>query len=119
MRHVQFVWCYVKSIKNISVTMPRSWCSSASIVCDYILDDRVRSPAEVKDFSSSLCVQTSSGPPNLLYNGYRGVLSPRLKRGLGVTLTTDPHLVSKLGMRSYISSLSCRLHGVAGQFYFA
>jgi hypothetical protein len=31
---------------------------------DYGLDDRaigVRSPAEAKDFSSSLCVQTSSG----------------------------------------------------------
>jgi hypothetical protein len=33
-------------------------------VSDYGLDDReieVRSPAEVKDFSSSLCVQTGSG----------------------------------------------------------
>jgi hypothetical protein len=39
--------------------------SSGSIVSDYGLDDRaigVRSPAEVQDFSSSLCVQTSSGP---------------------------------------------------------
>jgi hypothetical protein len=38
--------------------------SSVSIVCDYGLDDRaieVRSPAEAKDFSSSLCVQTDSG----------------------------------------------------------
>jgi hypothetical protein len=33
----------------------------------------VRSPAEAKDFSSNLCVQTGSGaPPSLLYNGYRG-----------------------------------------------
>jgi hypothetical protein len=33
-------------------------------VSDYELDDRaigVRSPAEAKDFSSSLCVQTGSG----------------------------------------------------------
>jgi hypothetical protein len=40
----------------------RSWGSSVSIVSDYRLDDRatgVRSPAEEKDFSSSLCVQTS------------------------------------------------------------
>jgi hypothetical protein len=39
-------------------------CSSGSIVSDYGLDDRaigVRSPAEAKDFSSNLCVQTSSG----------------------------------------------------------
>jgi hypothetical protein len=38
--------------------------SSGSIVSDYRLDDRaigVRSPAEVKDFSSNLCVQTGSG----------------------------------------------------------
>jgi hypothetical protein len=37
---------------------------SGSIVSDYGLDDRairVRSPAEAKDFSSSLCVQTGSG----------------------------------------------------------
>jgi hypothetical protein len=40
-----------------------SWCSSVSIAFDYIRDDRttgVRSPAEVKEFSSSLCVQTIS-----------------------------------------------------------
>jgi hypothetical protein len=38
--------------------------SSGSIVSDYGLDDRaigVRSPAGAQDFSSSLCVQTSSG----------------------------------------------------------
>jgi hypothetical protein len=38
--------------------------SSVSIVSDYGLDDRaigVWSPAEAKDFSSMLCVQTGSG----------------------------------------------------------
>jgi hypothetical protein len=38
--------------------------SSVSIVSGYELDDRaieVRSPAEERDFSSSLCVQTGSG----------------------------------------------------------
>jgi hypothetical protein len=38
--------------------------SSGSIVSDYGLEDRaigVRFPAEAKDFSSSLCVQTGSG----------------------------------------------------------
>jgi hypothetical protein len=38
--------------------------SSGSIVSDYGLDDRaieVRFPAEAKDFSCSLCVQTGSG----------------------------------------------------------
>jgi hypothetical protein len=46
-------------------TLPRrSRGSSGSIVSDYGLDDRaieVWSPAEAKDFSSSLCVQTGSG----------------------------------------------------------
>jgi hypothetical protein len=39
--------------------------SSGSIVFDYGLDDwviEVRSPTEAKDFSSSPCVQTGSGP---------------------------------------------------------
>jgi hypothetical protein len=43
--------------------MIRSWVSAVSIVSDYRLDDRatgVWSPAEVRDFSSCLCVQTSS-----------------------------------------------------------
>jgi hypothetical protein len=38
--------------------------SSVSIVSGYGLDDRaidVQSPAEARDFSSSLCVQTGSG----------------------------------------------------------
>jgi hypothetical protein len=42
----------------------RSRVSSGSIVSDYGLDDRaigVRSPAGAKDFSSILCVRTSSG----------------------------------------------------------
>jgi hypothetical protein len=39
-------------------------CSSVSIVSGYGMDDRaieVRSPAEAKDFSSTLCVQTGVG----------------------------------------------------------
>jgi hypothetical protein len=39
-------------------------CSSVSIVSGYGLDDQaieVRSPAEARDFSSDLCVQTGSG----------------------------------------------------------
>jgi hypothetical protein len=47
-----------------TLNMPRSRVSSVGIVSDYGLDDRaigVRSPAGAKDFSSKLCVQTSSG----------------------------------------------------------
>jgi hypothetical protein len=42
-----------------------------------------------------------------------GVLSPGVKRGRGVMLTTHPHLVPRLSMsRSYTSSHPKRLHGV-------
>jgi hypothetical protein len=42
-----------------------------------------------------------------------GVLSPGVKRGRGVMLTTHPHLVPRLSMsRSYTSSHPVRLHGV-------
>jgi hypothetical protein len=64
--------------------------SSVSIVSGYGLDDRaieVRSPAEARDFSL-----TSVSIPAL---GPTGVLSPWVKRGRGVTLTTHPHLMPK------------------------
>jgi hypothetical protein len=81
--------------------------SSGSIVSDYGLDDRsieVRSPTGA-DFSSSPCVQTGSGAHPASYPMGTGVLSPGIKRGWGVTLTTHPHLVPRLRMsRSYTSS---------------
>jgi hypothetical protein len=77
-------------------------------VSDYGLDDRaigVRSPTEAKDFSSSHCVQTSSGAhPASCTMGIGGPL-PGRKRGRGVTLTTHPHLMPRSRMnRSYLSS---------------
>jgi hypothetical protein len=54
------VWCLSTRVNVYGYHTIRSWSSSVSIVSDYRLDDRVRSPAEAKDFSSSLCVQTSS-----------------------------------------------------------
>jgi hypothetical protein len=90
--------------------------SSGSIVSDYGLDDRaieVPSPAGAKDFSSSLCVQTGSGAHPASCTMGTGVLSPGLKSGRGVTLTTHPHLVPRSSMsRSYTSSSPKRLHGV-------
>jgi hypothetical protein len=66
---------------------------SVSIVYDYGLNDRaveVRSPAEARDFSCSLCVQTSSGAHPASCTMGTGVLSPGLNSGRGVTLTTHP-----------------------------
>jgi hypothetical protein len=77
-------------------------------VSDFGLDDwatGVRSPAGAKDFSSSLCIQTGSEAHPASCKWVPGVLSPGLKRGRGVTLTTHPHQVPRSWMsRSYTSS---------------
>jgi hypothetical protein len=77
-----------------------SWGSSVSTEADYTLDDRGSIPAEENDFSSSLCVQTSSEAHPASYPMSTGV-----KRGRLVRLTT--HLVPRPRMsRSYTSSPS-------------
>jgi hypothetical protein len=84
----------------------------------YGLDDRaieVRSSAEAKDFSSSLCPDWLWGPLSLLYNGYRGVLSPGIKRGRGVTLTTHPHLALRSSEELYLLSIQAPSWRVVGQ----
>jgi hypothetical protein len=77
-------------------------------VSEYGLDDRangVRSPAEAKDFSSSLCVQTSSEAHPASCTMGTGGPFPGAKLGRGVTLTAHPHLVPMSRMsRSYNSS---------------
>jgi hypothetical protein len=95
--------------------------SSVSIVSDYGLDDRaieVRSPAEVKDFSSNLCVQISSEARPASYPMVTKGHFPGVKSGRGVTLTTHPHLVPRTMSKSSLSlslSLSWRKHG--GQLF--
>jgi hypothetical protein len=66
----------------------------------------IRSPAEAKDFSSSLCVQTS--PEAISASNPIGTrfLSPGVNCGRGVTLSTHPQVELKSGIsRSYISFL--------------
>jgi hypothetical protein len=91
------------------------WGSSVSTVSDHALDDRaigVRSPAGAKDFSCSLCVQTSSEAHPASCTMGTGGPFPGAKRGWGVTVTTLPHLVLRSRMsRSYTSPLK-RHHGV-------
>jgi hypothetical protein len=85
-------------IITVTTVTSRSRGSSVSIVSDYGLDDRaigVRSPAGVKDFSSSLCVQTGSGAHPASCTMGTGGPFPGAKRGRGVTLTTHPHLVPR------------------------
>jgi hypothetical protein len=91
--------------------------SSASIGSDYGLDYRdneVRSPAEGRGFFPlvSVCrpALRSSQPP---VQRVPGVLSPGVKHGRVVTLTTHPHLVPMSWMsRSYTSSPLCSCIGV-------
>jgi hypothetical protein len=78
----------------------------------------VRSPAEAKDFSSSLCVQTGSGAHPASCPMGTGVLNPWVNHSRGVKLTTHPHLVPRSWMsRSYISSPPRLYTGVLGLLY--
>jgi hypothetical protein len=75
----------------------------------------VRSPIEAEDFSSSLCVQTGSVAHPASCPIGTGILSPGVKRGRGVMLTTHPHLVLRLRMsRAYTSSPPCALMACSG-----
>jgi hypothetical protein len=89
--------------------------SSRSIVSDYGLDDRaieVRSPTGA-DFLLAPAFRPALGPTQPLIQWVPVVLSPGVKRGRGVTLTTHPHLVPRLRMsRSYTSSSPVCLHNV-------
>jgi hypothetical protein len=70
-----------------------SGVSSGSIVSDYGLDDRaigVRSPAGAKDFSSSLCVQTSSEVHPASCTMGTGVPFPGGKARLGLDAVRSP-----------------------------
>jgi hypothetical protein len=66
-----------------------------------------------------LCPDRLWGPPSLLSSGYQRALSPGVKRGRGVTLTTHLHLVPRSRMiRSYTSSLpQTPSRRVSGQLY--
>jgi hypothetical protein len=56
----------------------------------------VRSPAEAKDFSSSLCVQTISEAHPASYPVGAGGPFPGVKHSRSVTLTIHPHLMQRL-----------------------
>jgi hypothetical protein len=96
-----------------------SWGSSVSTCLATDWTTGIRSPAEAKDFSSSLCVQTSSEAYPASYPMGTGGPFPGIKRGVGVTLTTHPHLVPGSIMSSSSTTLpfgACT--AVAGQLYF-
>jgi hypothetical protein len=93
-----------------------SWGSSVSIVSGYALDDRsieVRSPAEAKNFSCSLCVQTGFGAHPASCTLGTGGPCLRSKARLGREADHSPHLVPRSKVsRSYTSSPLEGLRGV-------
>jgi hypothetical protein len=87
----------------------RSRGGSLGIVFDYGLDDQaieVRSPEEAKRiFPPASVSRPALEPTQPPVQWVPEVLSPRVKRGRGVRLTTYPHLVSRSWVsRSYASS---------------
>lgn len=82
-----------------------SWGSSAGIVSNYRLDEQSLILSRGKQFSSSLCVQTRLKPTYPLIQWVWGVLSPVVKHGWGVMLSTQPHLVHKSIMSTRLTFL--------------
>jgi hypothetical protein len=80
----------------------------------------VRSPTEAEDSSSNLCLQTGSGTHPASLQCVPGALSPGIKRGRGVMLTTHPLLVLRLRKsRSYsFSHPNAPLRSVTGPLCF-
>jgi hypothetical protein len=86
---------------------------SAGLATDWT--SRVRSLAEAEDFSSSLCVQTTSEADPAFYPMGTGSPFLGIKRGWGVMLATHPHLMLRSRVsRSYIASPPWLLHGGSG-----
>jgi hypothetical protein len=72
----------------------------------------VRSLAEAREFSLSSVSKPALGPTQPPVQWVPVVLSPGVKRGRGVTLTTHPRLVQRSRMRSYTSSPPKRFRDV-------
>jgi hypothetical protein len=88
--------------------------NSISIVSGYGLDGReikVQSMAEAKLFPLTFVSRPGLGFTLTLVQWVPGVLFPGVKRSMGVTLTSHPHLVPMSRMsRSYTSSSTLHLH---------
>jgi hypothetical protein len=91
-------------------------CSSVSVVSDYGLGDRRLIPGRGDSIVRLASVSRPAvGPTQPPVQWLPGVLSQGLKGGRGVTLTIQPHLVPRSGMRrSYTSSPSSAFMALPG-----
>jgi hypothetical protein len=90
--HFPGIFKYYSNTLPVSqnIIIMRSRSSSVSIVSYYGLDDRGSIPDRGRGFSSSLCVHTGSWARQPPVQWVPGVLSPEVKHGRGVTLTSHP-----------------------------
>jgi hypothetical protein len=101
------------SFKMKRYTDMRSRGSSVSIVTDYGLNERDSISDRGRGFFLVSASRPALGPTQPPVQWVPGVLSPGIKRGRGVMLTTHPHLVPRLRMsRSYTSSHPICLHSM-------
>jgi hypothetical protein len=102
------------SDNNVSSTALGEPGSSVSIVFGYGLGDRGSIPGRGERIFPLTSVSIPAlGPTQPPVQWVPGVLSPGVKRGRGVTLTTHPHLVPRSRIsRNYTASPPKRLHGV-------
>jgi hypothetical protein len=107
-----------QSIIHLSYYLFMSWGSAVSIEPDYRLHYRaigVRSPAEAKDFSCSLCIQTSSEAHQASYILGTGGPFPRGKARPGCNADHSPQSSAVMNDKTLYSFPPCRLHGDRGQ----
>jgi hypothetical protein len=115
-----FLWKLLKTISNyfhFSYSIRVTWSRGSSVSIVWLRigqpGDRGSIPRDI--FLEPLCPDLLWGPLSHLYFTLflPGVLSPMIKCGRGVTLTTHPHLVPRSWMsRSYTSSPPCASVGV-------
>jgi hypothetical protein len=102
LNHISNLICYVLLWRTLCLT--KGWTIGRS---------RFDPRQWQKIFLLAPASRTALGPTQPPIQWVPGVLSPGVKRGRGVTLTTHPHLLPRLSMsRSYTYSPPKRLHGV-------
>jgi hypothetical protein len=104
---------FISFSRFITYEWSRGNSVSIGLVSDYGVGDRSSIPDRDRIFLLAPASRPALGPTQPPVQLVPWVLSPGVKRGRGVMLTTHPQLVPRLRMsRSYTSSPPVRLHGM-------